>query len=310
MLPVRIAVVDLGSNSLKLSVTEVGEDGAHGVVHAVAVTVRLGLGVKTTGMMEPERVEAAITALRDYETTATHLGATVFIGVATAAVRIARNGPEFLSRVAAETSWKVRVISGDEEADLAFEGLKGELPDTGSQVILDIGGASTEIIHVVDRTVLSSRSVQIGSGTLADQCLVTDPPGLAAVRSARDQAAEVFAGLALPEQPGSSMYVTGGNGMFLSQVATWDVVRLPFVVPFFPMLVERLAEIPSEQVANHLEISAERARILPAGGAIVWSLIDRIQPSDMHAVQSGIRAGLIQRWIAGSHSDPEPVSTG
>jgi exopolyphosphatase/guanosine-5'-triphosphate,3'-diphosphate pyrophosphatase len=299
MQPVNIAIADLGSNSLKLSVTRVGAKGEQRILHAAAITVRLGYNVAKTGAMDPARIERAVEALRNYESIARNLGATIFIGVATAAVRMAANGNEFLSRVANETAWDITVISGDEEAHLAFLGLQAELPGTGAQVILDIGGASTEIIQVVDGAVTASQSIQLGSGTLADRCLETDPPGIPAVRSARAHADEVFAAEARPVVRGASLYVSGGNGVFLSQVADWDVVRLPFVVPFFPLLVDRLAEIPSDQVASHLAITGERARMLPAGAAIVWSLVDLVQPVDMLAIQSGIRGGLIRRWIAG-----------
>ena len=299
MQPVNIAIADIGSNSLKLSVTHVGSRGEQRVMHAAAITVRLGYNVAVTGVMEPSRIERALEALRNYEKVAQNLGATVFIGVATAAVRMAGNGSEFLSRIAKDTDWKVSVISGDEEAELAFLGLQSDLPGTGAQIILDIGGASTEIIQVIDGAISASQSIQLGSGTLADRFLATDPPGIPAVRAARTYGDEVFEAEAGPVVRGTSLYVTGGNGMFLSQIAAWDVVRLPFVVPFFPLLVDRLAEIPSDQVAAHLAITPERARMLPAGAAIVWSLIDIVSPVDMFAVQSGIRGGLIRRWIAG-----------
>lgn len=294
----RIAVADIGSNTLKLSVTEVDQSGAQVVVDTLAETVRLGRGLADHGTIAADRIDAAVSVLTGYELRARRVGATAFIGVATAAVRMASNGEEFLTRVRAETSWKIEVISGDEEARLTFLGLQAELPREGQVLLADIGGASTELIRIADGSVQSSISIPIGSGTLADQIFTTDPPGREEVVRARETADGII-GVHASEEPvsGLRLFLSGGNGTFLSQVAVWDRVRIPFVVPFAPMLFERLADIPAIDVARHIGIAEERAKVLPAGGAIAWAIIDLFQPATMDPIQSGIRGGVVATWF-------------
>jgi len=297
--PLRIAVVDMGSNSLKFSVTGLDETGGPELLDTAAITVRLGQGVAATGVIAPDRIDAALAALVELEQRARALGACELIGVATAAVRMASNRQELLARIADETSWQVRVISGDEEAQLTFLGVRSDLPETGSHLIADVGGASTELVHVVDGASLFSMSVQIGSGTLADRWFSSDPPGRELVVAARHDTSNILAGIGdIDSAAGSEIHLSGGNGVFLSQVAVWSQIRVPFVVPFLPMLVERLSDVPSREVADYLGISQERARMLPAGGAVAWSLIERVGSTGLHAVQSGIGRGVAAAWFA------------
>ena len=307
----RIAVVDIGSNTLKYSVTEIEATGAEHVVAAMAETIRLGAGVARTGQIEPRRIQLALDALRRFEDHARSLGAEAMRGVATAALRMASNSSDLLDRIAGETSWRVRVISGDEEARLTYEGLRGELPTSGQCVIADIGGASTELIRVEDGEPAAAHSIGIGSGTLADRCFSTDPPGPDAVLMAAEVALETLQGVeVLAPAPGAPLFLSGGNGMFLSGVSMWDQVRLPFVPEFLHLLVARLAELPAKDVAGYLHIAEERARMLPAGGAIALALVRIVGPASLHAVPSGIRGGLVREWIdAGFPPDPGIVTT-
>ena len=303
----RIAVVDIGSNSLKYSVTEIDAEGKQHVIAALAETVRLATGVVSTGTIEPHRIELAVAALRHFEDQARLLGVEAMRGVATAALRMASNGGDMLERIAGETSWRVRVISGDEEARLVFEGLKGELPSTGTCVIADIGGASTELIRVENGATAAARSIGIGSGTLADHGFLADPPGLDAVATAGEVAMETFRGVdVLGPAGGAPLYLTGGNGLFLSAITNWDKVRLPFVPEFFRRILDRLAVIPAVEVASYLGIAEERARVLPAGGAISLALVRIVGPISLHAVPSGIRGGLVREWIESGFA-PDPV---
>jgi exopolyphosphatase/guanosine-5'-triphosphate,3'-diphosphate pyrophosphatase len=310
-MPHRIAVVDIGSNSLKFSVTEIDAEGQEHIIVGLAETVRLATGVASTGTIEPHRFDLALAALRHFEEQARALRVEALWGVATAALRMASNGGDLLDRIAGETSWQVRVISGDEEASLAFEGLRRELPSTGTCVIADIGGASTELIRVEDGTVAAARSIEIGSGTLADRSLRTDPPGLDAVAVAGEVALQTFQDVdVLAPAGGAPLFLTGGNGLFLSGISFWDKVRLPFVPEFFRQILEKLAVIPASEVANYLGIAEERARVLPAGGAIALALVRLIQPVSLHAVQSGIRGGLVREWMdAGFPPGPVAGST-
>ena len=303
----RVAVVDIGTNTLKFSVTEVEDDGSETIFDSHADTVRLGAGVQKSGTIDPDRIERTVASLQSYESVARSMGANVFIGVATAALRMARNGSKLVDRIALETGWDVRVITGDEEATLAFNGLAALLPAHGDVLLADVGGGSTELIMVRDRSIQVSESIEVGSGTLADRCFTRDPPGREAVQLAFKLAVTTFkASRAIGFSPGSALYLSGGNGQFLREVAGWNQVSISFEPGRFDDLVEYIAVRESDSVAQFLGIAQERARMLPAGAAIAKALVDILDPVSIEAVPSGIRGGLLAEWLANHRRSTAP----
>lgn len=297
-MPRRVAVVDIGSNTLKFSITEVGASGDERVIDAHADTVRLGAGVAITGALEPDRVERALVALRHYELVARAYAVEACIGVATAALRTATNGNDLLDQIRRTTGWSVRVISGEEEARLAFVGLASSLPTDQDSLLVDIGGGSTELIHVTSGAVSASESLNIGSGSLADRCFRSDPPGTAAVAEAVRDATGILAGsTVLPQVTLPDVVFSGGNGQFLEAFAAWTEVSIPFAPDQFREVLSRLAEIDSTRLAAFLNIAPERARMLPAGAAIAMAVIERAAPGAIRAAPSGIRGGLVADWM-------------
>ncbi len=298
-MPRRIAVVDMGSNTLKFSITEVDGSGSERVIHAHAETVRLGAGVAATGSIDPERFDHALSALRGYESIARSFDVEACIGVATAALRMASNGADLLDRIERTTGWSVNVISGEEEAQLAFDGLARSLPEGLDCLLVDIGGGSTELIKVVNRNLIASESIDIGSGTLADRCFTADPPGLPAVLDALRMAKEELSGsTVMPHAEAARVVLSGGNGQFLKAFMDWSAVAIPFTPQRFRDVLPVIASIESENLARHLDIAQERARMLPAGAAIALAVIERTRPLTIEAAPSGIRGSLVARWLA------------
>lgn len=298
-MPRRLAVVDMGSNTLKFSVTQRDENGSERILHSHAETVRLGAGVATTGRIDEHRIERAMLALRHYELIAMSFGVEACIGVATAALRMARNGDDLLEQIHRTTSWKVSVITGAEEARLAFQGIVGELPPNATVLLVDIGGGSTELMHVARRELVASESLDLGSGTLADRCFDKDPPGRAALANAvRDADAVLTGSLVVQGVSRPEIVLSGGNGQFLKSFASWAEIDIPFTPQHVPDLLAAIAGIPASRLADYLAIVPERARMLPAGAAIAAAVIDRANPASIQAAPSGIRGGLVTDWIA------------
>jgi exopolyphosphatase/guanosine-5'-triphosphate,3'-diphosphate pyrophosphatase len=301
----RIAVVDIGSNSLKFSIADVNPDGGETIIQADAQTVRLAAGIASSGMIQPERARHAVEAMQFYDQIAKALRSDAQLSVATAALRMASNGQHLIEQIEATTNWRIQVISGEEEAVLAFSGLVSEMPETGSALLLDVGGGSTEAIHIVDRRLQVSESNDIGSGTLADASFTSDPPGLPEVLAAKGRAHEVLSGSpVISGSTGSTLVLSGGNGQFLEGFALWDRVAIPFEPEHFDAITAALADVPSVDVASFLGIAPERARMLPAGAAIASTVIDMVGPISLQAVPSGIRSGLIARWLAEHAKQP------
>lgn len=301
---VVLAIVDIGTNTLKLTVARCFKDGTITVLADRAETVRLGAGIETTGRIDDERGRRAIGALKSFEALGAELGANAWVGVATEALRIAANGAELLARVTAETRWKIEVISGDQEARLTFVGLRDLLPERGRAAIVDIGGGSTEWIGADDRNMRWSGSLTLGSGRLADRYLLTDPPGCAAIKKAVESARAVFSSqIPLTLQKVTSLRLSGGNGQYIDQLRSSLRFSNSLDAPVVSRILEFLTETPSHDIAARLNIPEERARVLPAGVAIALAAIEITETVDLAAVPSGIRTGLL-RQIAALHFEP------
>ncbi|HRA47130.1 MAG TPA: hypothetical protein PK819_03570, partial [Thermomicrobiales bacterium] len=210
-----IAAVDVGSNSIKMTVARPTADGELIVLADTMETVRLGAGVPTTGRLAEDRMTAALATLRRFATIAREQGATRLIGVATEAVRRASNGHAFLDHVKTETGWQVRLISGDEEAMLTFRGLATDIDLTGLLFVADIGGASTEVIIAHDGQIMQAKSLQLGSGSLTEAHIVADPPTGAEVNACQSAAAATLLGIDLSPTQGATLVVVGGTGTYL-----------------------------------------------------------------------------------------------
>jgi exopolyphosphatase/guanosine-5'-triphosphate,3'-diphosphate pyrophosphatase len=281
-------------------VAEVQDDGSFRDIDVFADTVRLGAGLVSSGMIDPERAERAVMSLTMYQARAEHLGATVFLGVATAALRRATNGQEVLAPVARRTRWQVKVVSGDLEARLTWSGLRHLFPATGDFLLVDIGGGSSEALAIRDGQVIASESNDIGSGVLADQAFTRYPPGKE-VDVAVDQARTMLAGspvLAKVSEPG--LVLSGGNGTFLRALTQWAETEETFTPTGLRKLMYRIADQDPAAIASYLGIAEERAQVIPAGAAIAVAIADIVQPTSLNAVPSGMLAGMVHEWLAGT----------
>jgi len=289
-----LAVVDIGTNTLKFTVAACRRDDTSTSIAERAETVRIGAGIEATGRIDDGRAARAISALRAFEAIATDAGAVSLTGVATEALRLATNGGDFLARITAGTRWHVKVISGDEEARLTFVGLRPMLPASGRSCIVDIGGGSTEWIAAENAEIVTSQSIPLGSGRLADRLFATDPPGDDALERARHAATtSLDQYLHAGENACSTLLLSGGNGQFLERLRAHLGIGSALDRSSIDDVLAYLARTPAWQVAGILDIAEERARVFPAGVAVAAAVADRLAPTTIMAVPSGIRTGLL-----------------
>jgi exopolyphosphatase/guanosine-5'-triphosphate,3'-diphosphate pyrophosphatase len=295
-----VAAIDIGSNTLKLTVAEVG-NGLVKPVHDDAEVVRLSAGLAETGRLPEDRIELAITALRAFTDEARAIGATEITAVATEATRSAENGPDFLDRVRAEVGIDVQVIDGDEEARLTSDGVLAQIDRAGRILIVDIGGASTELIATRDGSVLGSVSLGIGSGLMTDQFVPGDPPRAGELDRV-EQAATDLAGAFLADYGEfDRVILVGGVGSFL--LALVDKVG---IVPASVLDdARRITQtVSSHDLAPVVNAPVARARVLPAGFAIARAICRLSGAPAIESVANGLRIGILLA-IAGSGAREE-----
>lgn len=172
-----LASIDIGSNTVKLLVAEVGPDGELKILAREKELVRLGHETFLTGKLSPDAVLAGAEAVERLVRRARSAGAEAVRAVATCAVREAENAEEFVEAVRARCGVDVEVISGEEEARLITLGVRSEFPASCDPVFLiDIGGGSTEIVVFDGDRVLLAESLELGAVRLAEKYVRNDPP--------------------------------------------------------------------------------------------------------------------------------------
>jgi exopolyphosphatase/guanosine-5'-triphosphate,3'-diphosphate pyrophosphatase len=172
----RLALIDMGTNTFHLLVTEVDEQGTLHALYKTKVPVRLGQGGISSGRIAPEAYERALKTLRDFRKTIDAQEVETVRAMATSMVRNASNGDDFIKDIFKQTDIKVEVISGDREAELIYYGVRsaGVLNDQTS-LIIDIGGGSIEFILCNREEIFWKRSFEVGAQRLMDQFFREDP---------------------------------------------------------------------------------------------------------------------------------------
>ena len=172
-----LAAIDIGTNSIKLLVANLEDDGSLEVLSREKAMVRLGSETLRTGKLSKEAIEAGASTVEHLIKLAESSGAEVVRAVATCAVRESSNSQEFVDAVVRRTGVRVEVISGEEEARLINLGLRSEFPASQDPLFLiDIGGGSTEIVISDGSRVLLTESLPVGVVRLADRFARSDPP--------------------------------------------------------------------------------------------------------------------------------------
>ena len=169
----NVGVIDIGSNSMRLVLIEVGKKNYFRVIDEVKETVRLGMEMTTDGRLNPIRMEKAVSALASFKSLCEGLGECNIFPVATEAVRRASNQKEFLQMVKSTLNMEIRVLPGAVEAYYDYFGVINSM-DFSNGLIMDIGGSSTELIWVKNKKKKEAISLPFGAINISAQFNLTE----------------------------------------------------------------------------------------------------------------------------------------
>jgi exopolyphosphatase/guanosine-5'-triphosphate,3'-diphosphate pyrophosphatase len=219
---------------------------------------------------------------------ARELGATDVRAVGTAAIRRAANGAALVGAVRAACGLEIQVLSGEEEARLAFIGAAGTLDHrpAGELGVVDVGGGSSELVVGSAPDQISwCTSFAVGSGDLADDVLCSDPPTLAELRAARARVAAATEGLIVP-RPAEAVAV-GGSAASLCRLAGPRLDAEAFEGAF-----ALLAAHPAGEIASRFALDVVRVRLLPAG-LLILQAASELFGASLQLGCGGIREGVL-----------------
>ena len=296
----RYAVIDVGTNSVKFHVGERDEDGEWRTVVDRADVTRLGEGLTETGRLEPEPMERTVRAIAGMADEARQDGAEAIAAVGTAGLRLASNSADLLEAVRERSGVEIEVISGDDEARFAYLAATSGLGiGSGSRVVFDSGGGSTQFTFGHGELVDERFSLNVGAVRLAERFGLDGTVSDETLAVALDAIAAEFS--RLDDRPVPEILVgMGGTVTNLTAVkhglATYDPDVVQGTV-LDRVEVDRQIELyRTRTVEERREIAGlqpGRAEVILAGACIVRTVLDKLACPALTVSDRGLRHGLL-----------------
>jgi exopolyphosphatase/guanosine-5'-triphosphate,3'-diphosphate pyrophosphatase len=173
---VKIAIIDIGTNTFKLMIVKIGDDGTFKVVFKEKIPVKLGEGGINNQQIAHSPFLRGIKAMITHKESIDKHGVEHVMAFATSAIRSAKNGQEFVQKVKSVTGIEIEIISGDREAELIYFGVRRAL-NLGKEkcLIMDIGGGSTEFVIADQETIYWKHSFDLGAARLLEVINPSEP---------------------------------------------------------------------------------------------------------------------------------------
>lgn len=279
--------IDIGSNTTRLLVAEVAGGELREVLARRHFTL-LGRAIGADGRIDPDKVGEVARVVAVQAETARALGCRRLRVVGTAALRRAVNAAELAAAVSATGHVELEVLDSELEARLAFAGATARLAEArGTPAgVVDVGGGSCELaVGTVGDGVAWTASLPLGSGTLAEAHLHSDPPAPAELAAARATAAAAFAALDPP--PVQRALAVGGSAGSLRRMAGAQLDGAAFERALGALCAE-----PADAVARRYGLEAERVRLLPAGLALLAAAAG-VFGGALEVGEGGLREGVV-----------------
>ncbi|MGE5282009.1 MAG: Ppx/GppA family phosphatase [Chloroflexota bacterium] len=296
----RVAVIDIGSNSTRLLVADVGDERVVELERQSRVT-RLARGVDLSGQLSAEAIEAACGAIADYVAICREQAVERIEAIATSAVRDAANGDAFVAELRERFALSARVLDGEEEARLTYTGATFEDPPAEPTLVIDIGGGSTELVVGTGNQISCHASLQAGVVRHTERHVASDPPTPNELEALAADARALIEGAI-----GSNPAATARRGIAVAGTPTSLAAIDLGLEPYDPAQVHGrtldlktiqrlLSQLASTPLAKRAEIAGmhpDRASSIVAGVVIlVESMrafgLDRVQVSE-HDILYGV----------------------
>lgn len=301
------AIIDIGSNTVRL-VLYGGSMRAPTVLLNEKVAAKLGRDIGSTGMLAKEAIALAMRGLERFALLLNDLGINDVETVATAAVREATNGPEFVETIRS-LGFEPRILSGEEEGELSAHGVLGAFPGAEGSVA-DLGGGSLELVSVRDGSTHDAVSLPLGTLRLPDY----RSDSRSAMRKSLYKALKKGAPKLEPDQ---TLYLVGGTWRAMAVLAMQlqghplsDPHGFEVTAKQALKLIGEVRDETPESLKARERISSMRAEKLPDASVLMEALIERLKPSRIVVSSWGLREGLLYDRLPPHGRAQDPLLAG
>jgi exopolyphosphatase/guanosine-5'-triphosphate,3'-diphosphate pyrophosphatase len=314
MEPIRRAVIDVGTNSIKLLVADVAGSNVLPILEESRQT-RLGRGFYQTHRLQPAAIASSVDAVREFAGAARRLGAASIRVIATSAARDAGNATELTGAIQDAAGVNVEIISGEREADWAFQGVTSD-PDLAKRplLLLDVGGGSTEFILGQGEQKHFRRSFALGTVRLMEKLPLSDPPTTEEEAGCRKLLREFLQAEVAPKllpainhelelsSSGKRIWLvgTGGTATILARVQarleTFDRGRIEGTVLSIEAVRDQMGRLWSLPLSKRKEITGlpkDRADVILTGVAIYTAVMEEFGFKELRISTRGLRFAAV-----------------
>jgi exopolyphosphatase / guanosine-5'-triphosphate,3'-diphosphate pyrophosphatase len=292
----RIAGIDIGTNTILMTVADKSDSGAIEAIadeHAIA---RLGEALNTTNIINDTALRRAEIILQRYKLLIDSLNVDELRIVATSALRDAENSECVRQVLQKAIDAKVYIISGEKEAYYSYI---GTVSDLEASIVIDIGGGSTELIMGKDGEIKDSISMQIGAVRISESFFSSQPASNDEYSQAGDYLSRFIGGIN-QRFVYSNVYGVGGTFTTLASIAKgvydFDKNKIHNTIltnEEFEETLELLKKSDLDKIVNEYRVHPKRADVITAGAMIAHQIIDALDCKNCRISTAGLRYGLI-----------------
>ncbi|MDR3190790.1 MAG: exopolyphosphatase [Lactobacillaceae bacterium] len=300
----KLAIIDLGSNSTRMTISQVNDDGSYEVIHRDQSMVRLSEGMGSDKVLQPKAMERTIQVMQEFAEIAQKYKADKIIPTATAAVRQATNKAEFIQMLADQTGLKLRVLTGLEEAHYDYLAIIHTLPISDA-LIIDTGGGSVELVYVQSTRMVQSISVPIGSVNLTEAYLEKDKISAKGLFTANLAIERQFSNVPwLQNARHLPIVALGGSNRTFAKISRRfrNVMDLP--IHGYRLTAEDVFDIFQAVLPEDMEgrkkipgLAKDRADIIVGGMLPLVNAMQYIDATQVIFSQAGLREGIVFEYI-------------
>ncbi|MDD4503702.1 MAG: Ppx/GppA phosphatase family protein [Clostridiaceae bacterium] len=301
-----IAAIDIGTNSMRFMLCEI-EGNIIAKKKKELIITRIGKDVSKTGMITEKSRIRNIDALKYFKNKADRYGAQEIFSVATSAVRDALNGEAFVDEALIQTGMNVRILSGEEEAELGLKGVMSEIQNPQESIlVIDIGGGSTELILGSKDSIDYSISIPAGAVRMTEQFITSNPISTEDTAKMKNKLDELFKEplehlskkridriVAIGGTATTTASIFHGLSIYDPEIVHNTVINLSFIDSIF----KKLKDMSIRERWDVKGLQKERADVMPAGIYILQHLIEGLKKDSLIISENDNLEGIIEKYI-------------
>jgi len=301
----RLAIIDLGTNSVRFDVHEIGPENEVYRLHREKLMIRLGEGVFLKRRLDDGASDLCIQAFKSFQRTLTDFKVQRVIAFGTSALREAKDSEKLIRRLQKETGIRVRIIAGEEEARLIARGImSNEVGLRGSYALVDIGGGSTEVVACQGKKVVAKASFELGTARLQQVFLKTTPPvakpgALHPIELLRRHIRGTLLYHIVSENWPKRKRILGSSGTVKALIR---IMRRRDDVEYIDraslrVLIDEMSVMSRQELLRIPGIETRRVDMLLAGAILLEECMNAFQAERVEATEFSLRDGILDEQI-------------